>query len=159
VLDLGILERIKTLAIVAMFSDDDLMERLVLKGGNALDIVYKVSTRASKDLDFSIDGDFENADVLREKITRALQSTFEAAGFVVFDIQVQEVPARLSDDVREFWGGYQVQFKIIQRRRHEALRGDVSRLQLVALEVGKVKEPGKSPSRKFSIQLSKHEYC
>lgn len=40
VLDLNFLERIKTLAIVAMFSDDDLMERLVLKGGNALDIVY-----------------------------------------------------------------------------------------------------------------------
>jgi hypothetical protein len=30
------LERIKTLTIIALVSDDELMERLVLKGGNAL---------------------------------------------------------------------------------------------------------------------------
>ena len=34
------LQKIKRLAIVAMFSDDDLLERLVLKGGNALDLVH-----------------------------------------------------------------------------------------------------------------------
>ena len=50
--DLDRIEKIKRLAIIAMFSDDDLMERLVLKGGNALDIVYEIGSRASMDLDF-----------------------------------------------------------------------------------------------------------
>ena len=49
---LEFLEHIKRLTIIAMFSDGDLMERLVLKGGNLLDIVHRVSTRASIDADF-----------------------------------------------------------------------------------------------------------
>jgi predicted nucleotidyltransferase component of viral defense system len=52
--DLERQERIKTLVIISLFSDDDLMNRFVLKGGNALDIVYNVSTRASIDVDVSI---------------------------------------------------------------------------------------------------------
>ena len=74
-LDLEFIERVKTLSIIAMFSDDELMERLVLKGGNALDIVYKASTRASADLDFSIDGDFEDLDSISEKFRRVIKST------------------------------------------------------------------------------------
>jgi predicted nucleotidyltransferase component of viral defense system len=30
------------------------MDQLVLKGGNALDLIYGISTRASMDLDFSV---------------------------------------------------------------------------------------------------------
>ena len=158
-LDLEFLERIKTLAIVAMFSDDDLMERLVLKGGNALDIVYKVSTRASIDLDFSVDGDFDSFDVLRDKISRALRRTFQEQGFVVFDFRIQQAPPVISEDMRDFWGGYQVEFKIIERSKYEEFGGDIDAVRLRALGVGKTKEVGKSPSSKFSIQLSKHEYC
>jgi predicted nucleotidyltransferase component of viral defense system len=44
--------------IVAIASDDVLMERLVLKGGNALDIVYRLGERASLDVDFSMSDDF-----------------------------------------------------------------------------------------------------
>jgi len=159
VLDLELLERIKTLGIVAMFSDDDLMERLVLKGGNALDIIYRISTRASMDLDFAIDGDFDDFDSLRDKITRVLHSTYRAAGFVVFDVRVTSVPPHLSDEMKSFWGGYNVEFKIIEESKYKEFKGDVDSLRKRALEVGKVKDPGKSPSRKFSIQLSRHEYC
>jgi hypothetical protein len=35
-------ERIKSIALTALFSDDDLMEMLVLKGGNALNLIYKI---------------------------------------------------------------------------------------------------------------------
>ena len=41
------LEAIKRTAIVAMFADDELMDVLVLKGGNAMDIVHQVNSRAS----------------------------------------------------------------------------------------------------------------
>lgn len=46
------LDRIKILAVQAMFSDDDLLEQLVLKGGNAMALVHQISARASVDLDF-----------------------------------------------------------------------------------------------------------
>jgi hypothetical protein len=43
VIDFEQIERIKKLAIIALFLDNDLMDILVLKGGNALDIVYKIA--------------------------------------------------------------------------------------------------------------------
>ena len=45
--DLQRLEKIKKLVIIAIFSDDEFMERLVLKGGNALDLVHHITPRAS----------------------------------------------------------------------------------------------------------------
>jgi predicted nucleotidyltransferase component of viral defense system len=63
---LEFIDFVKRKTLVAMFSDDELMERLVLKGGNALDLVYGISTRASVDLDFSLDGEFSGIDELRE---------------------------------------------------------------------------------------------
>ena len=36
----ALLDRIKILAVQAMFSDDELLEQLVLKGGNAMALVH-----------------------------------------------------------------------------------------------------------------------
>jgi len=151
--NLEFLASIKRLAIVAMFSDDDLMERLVLKGGNLLDIVYGVSTRPSVDLDFSIDGEFEDLDTYRRKIADALTSTFAEAGYVVFDVAVTEVPSGITDDMRSFWGGYTVEFKLIEQDRYDQFRGDLKALRRNAASVGK------RGSTKFRIDISKHEYC
>jgi len=60
-MDLKLLETIKITAIQALVSDDDLMDRLILKGGNALDLVHKIAERASFDLDFSMKGSFDTA--------------------------------------------------------------------------------------------------
>jgi predicted nucleotidyltransferase component of viral defense system len=47
------LEEVRRLTIIALFSDDELYEQIVLKGGNALNLVYGLSSRTSLDLDFS----------------------------------------------------------------------------------------------------------
>ena len=47
-----------------MFSDNILMERFVLKGGNALDLIHQVSVRASVDIDLSMDRDFTAEELL-----------------------------------------------------------------------------------------------
>ena len=151
--NLEFLEHIKKLVIIAMFSDDDLMERLVLKGGNLLDIVYGISTRASVDVDFSIEGEFDQLDAVAQRIENTLRRTFEEAGYVAFDIWIDEVPSPLSDDMRDFWGGYTIEFKIIERERYEELKDDTNALRRQAAGVGK------RGSTKFSVQISKHEYC
>jgi len=46
--------QIRRAAIAALFSDDVLTEYLVLKGGNALDLIYGITSRTSMDLDFSM---------------------------------------------------------------------------------------------------------
>jgi hypothetical protein len=49
---------------------------------------------------------------MRERISRCLRQTFQEHGLVVFDMQLTERPPGLTDDVRDFWGGYLVEFKI-----------------------------------------------
>ena len=73
------LNDIRRLAIVALFSDDKLTEKLVLKGGNALSLVYGVSSRTSLDLDFSMESDFEDLNEAREMLFRVLRDRFGSA--------------------------------------------------------------------------------
>ena len=48
-----LLDRIKIWAVQAMFSDDELLEELVFKGGNAMALVHKISARSSSTYFFS----------------------------------------------------------------------------------------------------------
>src|SRR5438552_10341700 len=92
------LEDIKRLVVIAMFSDDILLDRLVLKGGNALDLIHRISTRASRDVDFSMQGEFaeENIVEVKRRIERSLKQTLGEAGFEVFDVRMEEVPEGLT---------------------------------------------------------------
>ena len=126
---LEFLQRVRTLVVVAMFSDDVLMRRLVLKGGNLMDLVYGISARSSLDVDFSIDGDFPDAANLANRVETALSTAFSEEGYVVFDVKFREVPPFVSDDLKDFWGGYKAEFKLISRRRFDDLPGDVARIR------------------------------
>lgn len=150
---LEFLQRVRTLVVVAMFSDDVLMQRLVLKGGNLMDLVYDISARSSLDVDFSIDGDFSDAEDLTIRVERTLISTFSDDGYVVFDMKLREVPPFVSDDLKDFWGGYKVEFKLISRQRFDEFAGDLDRIPRNAEPVGKRGSP------KFEIDLSKYEFC
>jgi len=83
---------IRRLVIIAVFSDDVLYGRLVLKGGNAISLVYGYGGRGSLDVDFSIDGDFEDLADAAKRIEVALSDRFRAAGHVLFDITSCPVP-------------------------------------------------------------------
>ena len=154
-LDIEKLNEIKRTAIIALFSDDDLMDSLVLKGGNALDIVYGIAQRASLDLDFSIDKEFDKAELSQVdgKIRKVLRETFKARGHEVFDVQFIEVPEHPNAASPEFWGGYLIQFKIIETAKFESLRLKPHALRVNALEVGP------DHKRVFKISISKLEYC
>mgnify|MGYP001131491490 CR=1 FL=1 len=58
-MNLDYLKQIKKYAIIAMFSDDDLMDMLVLKGGNVLDLIYGVAARSSIDIYLSMETEFD----------------------------------------------------------------------------------------------------
>ena len=135
-----------------MFSDDRLMEELVLKGGNALEIAYHASSRASVDLDFSMGEEFESAALLHARIERCLVSAFHDAGFAAFDIHLTERPPGLTDDVRDFWGGYQVEFKLAALDDFASYGNDVEMLRRHA------KILGAKNSTKFTMDISKHEF-
>jgi predicted nucleotidyltransferase component of viral defense system len=152
-MDLKKVEEIKRIALIAMFSDDDLMDTLVLKGGNALDIVYGISPRASIDLDFSIEKDFEDIDKTRSKIQAVLTKTFDEKGYKAYDIYLSPRPRMPSTDKPEFWGGYDVEFKVIDKEKYAQLSNDVELLRRQSIEF----TPGHS--KKFKVQISKYEFC
>jgi Nucleotidyl transferase AbiEii toxin, Type IV TA system len=146
-----LLERVKRLGVQAMFSDDELLDVLVLKGGNAMALIHRLSTRASIDLDFSMRHDFpDGIDGIREKLETALEQTFWKNGFKVFDLKTVEKPLATSAELASFWGGYGIEFKVISKELLIALGPNVDTLRKHALQIGQ--------GQKFLIDISRFEY-
>ena len=144
---------VRRLTIVALFSDDLLFEQLVLKGGNALSLVYDLSPRTSLDLDFSLENDFTDLDDTRNRIFNAIRERFASAGFVVFDESFEPKPQVPRPDQQAWWGGYELKFKLIEQAKYKALGGSLEAIRRNALVVGPEQQ------RKFSVDMSKGEYC
>lgn len=146
-------ERIKNLTIIALVSDDELMAKLVLKGGNALSLVLPRSARQSLDLDFSVDGDLGSIHELNAKLSRLLQGTFGTYGFMVFDVKLTKAPPNLREDkLGAFWGGYKLEFKVIAKDVYDSFGGTPDKRRLQSLELG----PG--GKRTFTVDFSNHEH-
>lgn len=162
---------IRKTIIVAVASDDVLMEGLVLKGGNALDIVYELGERSSLDIDFSMARGFEGIDEQAEmqaRLFRALRDRFDSlapTGYIVFDERFEQRPRIRSGQKPEagltLWGGYNATFKLIAKDVYRALGG-----QPGVAPGGTVLEAmrrqaqvtGPGSERVFYIEISKFEY-
>ena len=142
-----------------MFADDELMSRMVLKGGNALDVVYGVGARASMDVDFSMEHQIPIDDLGRfeEKIRNSLERVFNDDGLVVFDVKMEEIPGHehIHPDLADFWGGYAVEFKVQEQGRHKELlaKHGIEGARIDSMVVGPKQK------RKFKIDISKFEFC
>lgn len=149
------LEEIRKIGIIAMFSDDDLMEMIVLKGGSAISFFYSAYSRASTDLDFSLCDDFdkEKLHVIEEKIRKVLEITFQEHGYFLFDFKFYEKPKVRKEGLVDFWGGYKVEFKLIEKERLKEFDGDYKKMRKSAMVLG---SGAKKP---FTIDISKHEFC
>lgn len=143
-------EEVRRLTIIALFSDDELLDQLVLKGGNALNLIHKISKRTSLDLDFSLEFDFGDLDHARTRIFRALRDRFDSNGYVVFDERLEPKPQLDGPDERPWWGGYELRFKIIEKAKYEKLSPEKRRLDALAT--------GPDQRRVFTVDLSKNEY-
>jgi len=146
-------EQIRRTIIIALVSDDALMEQLVLKGGNALAIVHEIGARTSLDLDYSLEGDFTDAQAAGRLIEAALTTEFRRHDIVVFDFKCEAKPGKPSSDTPSWWGGYLVSFKLIGREAHEDAK-DLSDARRRALMTG----AGAGAKGTFKIDISKHEY-
>jgi len=145
--------KIKHLTLIALFSDNDLLDILVLKGGTALEF-YDLDYRLSLDLDFSIEKEFEHdLTVINKKIEKALKNTFREEGYEVFDVRVLEKPKKISPEMADFWGGYSIEFKIIEAKKYEQLSSNIGSLRREAAIVGDTNK------KTIVIDVSKYEYC
>lgn len=145
------IKEIRKLIIQAIAADDVLMDLLVLKGGNALDIVHKLNLRTSLDIDFSIAGDFEDAEEIKTRLFKSLNDRFDSKGLAIFDEKFSIKPRIAGNDPA--WGGYLVEFKLISKQLFNQYGKNTDDLRRRALAIG---DP--ASSRIFRIEISKHEW-
>jgi hypothetical protein len=145
-------DAVKRRTLISLFSSLYLRDTLVLKGGSLLDIAFRISQRSSIDLDFSMEGEFPSVDWLRAECESALKEAFRDDRYHVIDVTVSEKPPELSDDLKDFWGGYSISFKLVNDETYQRFQGDHERLRRNALRL-----TGDSPT--FKIDISKHECC
>ncbi len=137
------------LTLRALVSDESLMYGLVLKGGNALQLAYGMTNRASMDIDFSISDDFSGYEISRIEgiVSGLLNSEFEKHNLLVFDINFYEKPKQR--EVKE-WKGYKLEFKVIDTDKFDPTDMDKSRRNAYSIY-------GNS-STKFQVEISSYEY-
>ena len=133
--------------LVALAADDELFELLTLKGGNALALVHKIGHRTSLDLDYSLRDDVAR-EVLEPRIFAALRRRLTARGLHLFD---ELFTLRPPSPAEPRWGGYRVEFKVIDSTAAQQLGIEAARRQAVRVE------PNQQASVKWCIEISRQE--
>ena len=164
------------LVVSAIASDEELFEKLVLKGGNALQLVHKVGARASLDYDFSMQDDVEDANWLKTRLERAIHHRFELEGYHILDFTFTRRPARQTPAMAASpqWGGYNASFKYLvskdwdsaeetvrqraAKREKDVLKhGSAARAKLTPESIA-VLEYRRTLGKKVEVEISKYEY-
>lgn len=137
-----------------MFYDDEFLTRFVLKGGNALNLVYNVNNRASMDIDVSMENDFTDEELvdIESRLLASFNLVFNRRGYQVFDFKLVPKPKNIESEYEAFWGGYKVELKIIEKEKYEQLEHDKENMRRHAAIVGTGQE------KKLTVDISKYEY-
>lgn len=144
--------KIKKLTLISLVSDDILMNKLVLKGGTCLELAYKIHTRSSKDIDFSIDNEFtaEEKNQIVNNLPEIFNKNFGKIGYYAFDFKIKDKPIHIPVNVK--MTGYNLSFKLASYDVYEKFKDDIIKLRNRALSLGQ------SDKKDFVIDISKFEY-
>lgn len=142
--------QIRRTILTAVASDDVLADILVLKGGNALELIHKIGDRASVDLDFSVATDFPDPSEIEERLARALDDRFDAVGLQVFDFRFGPRPSNRAHGAE--WGGYLAEFKLIPKELATELGGELDKMRPQA------QATGPRDQRRFKLEISAFEH-
>lgn len=141
---------IRKLTMMSLFADDDLLEYLVLKGGNVLTLLYDMTYRASLDIDASLRADFPWPILTTEqKLNVAFERVFNLQGLEVFDAKLESKPK--NTDNKKF-SGYEYRFKVIPLDQVNNFKNREARKSVEALVVGP------NQQRTFTVDFSLYEY-
>lgn len=105
-------------------------------------------------VDFSMERDFTDKEKerIKKQIGGLLDDEFIKIGLVAFDVQFYDRPNVISEKVKSFWGGYQLEFKIIEKDKFDSYKSDLESLRRNAMPIHQDHSP------KFTVDISKYEY-
>jgi len=137
-------------SLVAIYSNIRLSEHIYLKGGQALRLKEKLRARFSADIDFSSDQPISDGKAFFEMMEEALSKEFHRCGYCLFDFQAVRQPKIRPEGTPDFWGGWAVQFKLVEEAKRNLPTDQRSREALI---------PIGSTSPRIVMDISEHEYC
>lgn len=145
------IDDIKRLTLRGIMADDLMMQGLILKGGNALQLAYDITDRGSIDIDFSMEKDFAQQDLDRiENAFRSnLNESFNPQGHTVYDVKFKEKPKQGS--IPE-WKGYSLEFKIIDTELMKSFGDDMAKIRNHSITINENNSP------KYTVDISAYEY-
>lgn len=145
-------DEIRNTIVTSIFSNDDLLDILTLKGGNAMKLL-ELTNRESSDLDFSItEGKRLSKEVEGVQIEEQLSQSFEENGYKVISLKFSDKPLKRKVITPPYWGGYQIEFSIISLNKfHDLNERQKANINAYAESI----EHGK---KKIKIDLSFEEY-
>ncbi|HEM4990500.1 TPA: nucleotidyl transferase AbiEii/AbiGii toxin family protein [Streptococcus suis] len=149
-------DEIRNTILKAIYSDTELVENLVLKGGNALKL-HRIVDRESQDLDFSIKETIrftkENEGV---KLQQLITDAFSQKGFFVNSFEFVPKPKNRHRDLPPYWGGYKISFALLDQEKYQDKINSQDSRQMK--ELNKYALSIEGGVKKIEIDLSYDEY-
>ena len=85
------------------------------------------------------------------KLDKVLNKAFEPKRLKVFDVKVKVKPKKVDEGRKDFWGGYEANFKIIEANKYEQYQNNPISLGAKAIATNKGK-------KNVSIDFGRFEY-
>lgn len=136
--------------LVAIYSHDVLREKLYLKGGQALRVVYDLKSRLSKDSDFSFQGKIEQEDIFFQYLENSIKNEFLKRNLYTIDFKFTRKPKIKKSGAPDFWSGWAIEFKLITKEKLNLPKNRRSASAIV---------PKGFLTNKIPIDISELEYC
>lgn len=146
------LESVIRTTLVGIYADDFFSEKIFLKGGQALRFSENILDRLSTDADFSSKGGLIGyiSDTFFKRLEKVLVEEFAKKDLLVFDFKEIKKPKIKPDGLPDFFTGWQVTFKIIEKSKASLPLEERRRNAII---------PEGSGTSKIFLDISEYEYC
>src|SRR5512139_2563698 len=107
------IDEVITQTILAIYKNEELANRLFLKGGSAMRLFDKLTSRLSIDADFSLENTIDHEKQFFNAIKAKVKESFKKLKFDIIDFNWGRRPKNLSKDRPDWWGGWFCEFKLV----------------------------------------------
>lgn len=149
-------DEIRNTILKAIYSNEQLNENLVLKGGNALKI-HGIVERESQDLDFSLKETIRFSEEKEGKEFKdSISEAFSDKGYFVNAFEFVSKPKKRHDNLPPYWGGYKISFTLLDANIYQDIIKSQPSEKMK--ELNKFAIPLEGDGKKIEIDLSYDEY-